>query len=493
MIPFGLFHPDVAGINTPVCIEARNVFPTEIGFGPIKGPVAASAALPADCFGASVIFRSTGASSQFAGTAAALYSLTAGTWTDITRVLGPYTTAQGERWRFTQWGDLCLAVNYNDVPQKFDMAGGVGTKFIALGGTPPQARYATVVRDQVVLGACFGNENRVHWSGTNNAEYWTPGSQNCDYQNFVSGGPVRGLIGGAVGYVFQAGKIVRMTQTPGASTIYQFDDVQGANGALAKGLAAPDSLVHIGDVAYYLATDGFWMFDVAGGGQKPLGHNKWRRWFLADMRAGTALQVYGAADPVNPIILWAYVSRDNGTLIPDRLLIYDRVLDEATFADISVEALATWITAGVTLDTMNSYGTLDTLPYSLDSPFWKSGASVVGLVGTDKKLAHLQGANLKATMVTADGKAGSRRTIVGTRPLCDADTTQVEIAMRERDADNRGANQVVFDEPTGMEDTGECPAWSSGNIARARITIPAASVWTMAKGIETNSRPAGLR
>jgi hypothetical protein len=78
-------------------------------------------------------------------------------------------------------------------------------------------------------------------------------------------------------------------------------------------------------------------------------------------------------------------------LVPDKILVYDRVLDEATVITVSAETLMTWVTAGVTLDTMNSFGTLDALPYSLDSSYWKGGSSLIGMFGTDHKLAHLLG------------------------------------------------------------------------------------------------------
>jgi hypothetical protein len=490
MIPFGPFHPDAAGINTKVVREARNVVPAAVGFAPLPSAVAATNALDAACYGATVILRYGGGTAQFSGSATKLYSLTAATWSDVSRAVGgAYATAQGERWRFAQWGELCLSVNYNDVPQKFDMSGGIGTKFTALGGSPPKARFIDVVRDQVVLAGLNGNENRIQWSGTNNAEFWTPGSQNCDYQDFQYGGPVRGFIGGATGYVFLSDRVVRMTQTPGASTIYQFDDVQGA-----KGLYAPSSLVRVGDVAYYVASDGPWEISLVDGSQKPIGVNKWRLWFVNDVRAGTQLSMYGAADPSNPIVVWAYVSKDNPTsLVPDRLLIYNRFLEEAAFADVNIEALSQWITSGVTLDTMNSYGTLDTLPYSLDSPFWKAGAYVLGLFGLDHKLAYLQGANLQATLITADGEIDQRVLIKGTRPAVDASTVQVAVSCRERDADNLSGNTVTFDELNSMEDTGICPAWNSGNVIRAKIVVPAASTWSYAKGIDAVVAKRGRR
>lgn len=485
MIPFGPFQPDAAGINTQVCREARNVLPSPVGFEPLPGPVASANALASTVFGAAIVIKNDGQAAQFAGTSDKLYKLNTGSWADVSRVVGgAYTTAVGERWRFAQWGTVVIATNYNDVVQKFDTNG--GTSFTALGGTPPKARYITVVRDQVVLAGINGNENRVGWSGTNNSEFWTfGGGQNCDYQDFPNGGPIRGVIGGAVGYVFQAYTVTRMTQTPGATTIYQFDEVQGA-----KGLSAPNSLVKTGDMAFYLSTDGFYRFNTVSGEQSPIGVNKWRQWFLDDMRAGTELNVLGAADPVNPIILWPYISRDNSGTTPDRVLIYNWVLDEATFADIDVEALATWVASGYTLDTMNSFGTLETLPYSLDSPFWKSGASSIGIFQTDHKLAQLGGNLMEATFTTADGEATQRMLIKATRPYVDSADVQVAIAMREKDSD-----PVLFSDHdfTPLEDTGLCCAWASGNVARAQIFIPAASSWTKMKGIETKAQPRGRR
>lgn len=485
MIPFGPWRPDAAGINTQVCRLARNVLPSASGFDPLPAPVAAGNALDSRVVGAAVITKNDGQAAQFAGTATKLYRNSTGTWNDVSRTTGgAYTTASGERWRMAQWGSVVIAVNYNDVPQKYDTAS--ASNFSALGGTPPKARYITVVRDQVVLGGFFGNENRVGWSGTNNSEYWTfGGGQNSDYQVFPNGGPIRGLIGGAVGYVFQAETVTRMTQTPGSVTIYQFDEVQGA-----KGLAAPDSLVKRGDMAFYFATDGFYRFDTASGGQTPIGVEKWRQDVLDDIRAGTELSILGAADPEKPLVFWAYISRDNSGTVPDRVVIYNWSIDEATTADISVEAMATWLSSGYTLDTMNSFGTLDVLPYSLDSPFWKSGASQIGIFGTDHKLSHLSGNLMEATFETADGQLSQRMIIKATRPYVDASNVEVAVHMRERDSDPVNFGDSTF---APMEDTGLCGAWVSGNIARAQIWIPAGATWSRMKGIEAVTGPHGKR
>ena len=91
--------------------------------------------------------------------------------------------------------------------------------------------------------------------------------------------------------------------------------------------------------------------------------------------------------------------------------------------------------------------------------------------------------------VTADGNdPRNRHLITGTRPHIDSTAVTVEIAARERDGDT-----VSFNSAESLETTGVAPAWASGNYIRARIRVPAASTWTLAKGIETDSVPAGVQ
>lgn len=77
--------------------------------------------------------------------------------------------------------------------------------------------------------------------------------------------------------------------------------------------------------------------------------------------------------------------------------------------------------------------------------------------------------------------------VKATRPMVDASGVSVAIAARERFAD-----AVTFSAAEAMEDTGECPAHASGNLVRAKITIPS-QTWTLAQGIETTAQPQGAR
>lgn len=474
MIPWGPFHPDSAGINTKAVIHAANVLPGAAGFIPCPGLVSGTAALPSACFGAVSAIRDDGQVKTYAGTATKLYALSATeTWTDASRVSGGnYATGTGDRWNWEVYGAKLIAVNGTDVPQVIDVDS--GTNFAALAGSPPVSKYVAVVREFVVLGGILNNEKRVIWSANGNSESWTAGTGESDYQDIPNGGPVRGLIGGEVGYVFQANKVSRFAYEAGSALIMRFDEVESG-----VGLSGPHSLVKLRNDAYYLAADGIRKISLGSLQSAPVGVGKWARWFLADLKAGTELTVLGAANPVKPLIVWAYASKQNATSNPNRLLIYDWSLDEATFADLTVEALVRWLSPGVDLDSMNSYGTLDTLPFSLDSPFWKGGAGLFGMFGPDHALSLQTGTPLAATFVTADGKKQGRRFVTGTIPSIDADGITVEIAAREN-----VTQSVVFNTAEAMEDTGVVPAHASGNIFRARINVPA-TAWTLAQGVET--------
>jgi hypothetical protein len=483
VIPFGPFHPDKAGINVAACRDVRNCLPAVNGYRPLRSLVAASSALTGDCLGAAVVIGSDGNVHTFAGDATKLYKLTSSsTWDDVSRTSGgAYTAGAGERWQFGFSGALVIATTIAESPQKYLL--GSSTDFTALGGSPPRSRYIATVRDFVVLGGLFEDELTIHWSGLANPEHWTPGTQSCDTQTFQNGGPVRGIVGGETGYVMQAEKIQRMTYVPGSPAIFQFDEVEGG-----RGLVAPYSLVKLGNMAYYLASDGFYEFSLGSASSKPLGTQKWARWFINDLKAGSEASVVGGVDPVGRFIVWAYNSADNPGADLNRLLIYDWTLDEAVPADITVTALAQILTTGVTLDTMDSFGDLDSLPFSLDSPIWRGGSSLLGLFGTDRALSAFSGVPMAATFVTNDGEQPARLTIKGIRPHIDTRSITAEIATREAEGD-----AVTFGPVEVMEDTGVISTWASGWLARARLRVAAGANWSKMTSMDVVQGRIGKR
>lgn len=484
MIPFGHWRPDAAGINKQAVWRAINVLPDPNGFRPARDLSPASAnALDTACLGAAVVIDAVGAVSAFAGSAAKLWRLNASaTFQDVSRTTGgAYAVAAGERWRFDTFGSNVIAVAQGNDPQKFTL--GSSSNFTALGGTPPRARYIAIVRDFVFLGCLDGAESTVRWSGINNAEHWTGGVQSSGSQLLPSGGPIRGMIGGEVVYIWQATKVTRGTFTAD-SLVFSFDEVEGG-----RGLAAPASLVQIGRTAYYLSSDAFYKFDLGAGASEPIGVNKWERWVRNDIKPGTEPLVVGGADPLQRHIVWAYVPKSSSVSDrPSRAVVYDWALDEATVVELPIRVLAQWLTQGVTLDGLDVFGTLDALPFPLDSPVWRGGAPLLAAFGTDNKLSFLSGASLAAEIETSDGQKPTRHFITGTRPTIDTGTARVALASRERDGD-----ALSFHADEAMEDTGICPAHISGNIVRAKVTVPAGATWTLLEGLTVEAKMRGRR
>ena len=482
VINFGPFRPDVEGVDRNIMVDVVNVTPALGGFRPVGSLAATTDALLDVCIGSASFLDETGSGITFAGTAAGLFRLADDkSWTDVTKVGGPYATATGERWRFAQFGTLGIATNFSDPPQKIDLTNPTAV-FENLGGTPPNARYVTVVASFLEFGnlSDIGGVNvfpsRVQWSGLNDAEEWTPGINSSGLQDFLDGGPVQGLVGGDTGYIFQTQGIQRQIFIPASDLIFQFDKVETDRGLLASG-----SLVHIARQIYFLDRNGFYVFDISENKSIPIGVDKIDRFFNLNKRVNTDLLIQSTFDPVNHFIVWSYVSTDTVGNIPDRILIYNWETKEFSKINIKTTAFVQFVTSRVSLDELDSFGTMETLPFSLDSPFWSGGNVILGIFGSDDKLSNLTGPFLEALLETADAQLnpGGRTYISGITPVIDAPAVFVKIGFRERIGDN-----IQFTKEEGLESTGQVPLIASGRYLRARIRIPSATNWFLAQGVD---------
>src|SRR5262249_24344625 len=147
IVPIGEWLPDLPAINNPGALEALNVIPASASYRPIASPLVSGNAASTSTIQGAISARGTDLSVRlFSGDGAKLYKFDGVNWSDVSRLSGgAYTVPATAMWRFTQFGDLLIAVNGVDAPQKFVMSS--GANFTALGGTPPLARYVATVRD----------------------------------------------------------------------------------------------------------------------------------------------------------------------------------------------------------------------------------------------------------------------------------------------------------------------------------------------------------
>lgn len=482
-VPFANWQPDLQGLSNTGQQDTRNVYPTGGGgYGPVKSLMDVSTtALASQCLGAFTGQDSNGVANAFAGDTSKLYRLVTGAWTDVSKV-GGYSAAARERWEFAQFGERIIATQITDPVQYYDM--GSSSLFANLPGSPPSARHIGVVRDFVVLGNTVNSPNEVAWCGFNNTGQWTPGTNQSDTQTLQEDGPIRRIIGGEVGVIFQERAITRMLYV-GPPTYFQFDRVEQARGVLA-----PGAIATVGTTSFYRGLDGFYSFDPANGSQ-PIGHDKVDLWFANNLQTDTFDLITAAADPLRKLVVFSFVSADaTDASHPDTLLFYHWVSKEWAYAKIQHEIVFPALSQGLTLEGLSAiYPNIDTLvPFSLDSSVWAGGSAYLGMFSTAHQLATQTGPNLAALIETGDMEPvkGKRSLITNTLPLCDTSAATVLMRSRERFADT-----VVNTNSSDMMNNGDCPLLSEGRFHRAQLSIPAGIDWTYATGIDVDAQDAG--
>ena len=489
ILPFADWRPDLAAYKGKSSQLIQNVFPRADGYGPVAGVSQYSQALAGSCRGFFYARNNDQSITVFAATATKLYKLnnTNFTWTDVSKGGGTYTAVgNGEQWQFAQFNNFVMAVQINTVPQVFDLTS--SSAFADLGGSPPQARYVAVVNRFVVLsGLGSSTPYRIQWSGLNAVTTWTSGVNSSDFQDLPDGGIVRAVGGGETGLITQDSSLRRMVYAPGAPYVFQIDRV-----AQDKGIFAPLSLVRASDRLFFAGNDGFYMI-LPGGYPTAIGKERFDRTFFADVDTGALQLIIGASDPRAPRIYWTYKSQSGSAGLFDKILCYDYVLERASVIVQSGEYLATLARPGLTLEGLDSISaSIDALTFSLDDVA-TSALSQLSIFDSSHKLGFFGGpiaggANLEATLDTAEQTLDRRMRVKGFRPVTDAATCYGAVGAREN-----LQSSVSYSAEQAVNGKGVCPANVSTRLGRGRTRIPAGTSWTFASGIEPMLAQEGRR
>jgi hypothetical protein len=349
MLPFGEYRPDVNDLDAAISRAVNNVIPRADGYGPFQGHEAFTDTLPAVCRGYFYARNSDNTITIFAGTSTELYKMsnTDFTWTNVSVGGGPYAAlAADANWQFAQFNEFVFAVHAAVDPQVWDLTS--STDFAALGGTPPKAAYVSIVNRFVVLTGLAASAYRVQWSGLNEVDNWTSGTNSSDFQDLPDGGIVRPVMGGEFGIILQDQAIRRMTFSPGSETIF---DIQ----RLAKdiGILAPYSHCSAGDRAFFISPKG--PIQITGAGEiLPIGEEKVTRTFLADYDASNMQLVIGAADPERHVVLFVYKTGNNANTTFNKGLLYNFLLQRWAPIEIEGEYLAPFASPGLTMEGLDA-------------------------------------------------------------------------------------------------------------------------------------------
>jgi hypothetical protein len=479
MIPFAPYMPDLAAFETDAAREALNVIPSASGYRPFPAFVNTTSALSARCQGAASFRSLSGTIFNFAGDATNLYLMDTdgNSWSDVSRSSGgDYTIAADQQWKFSQYGNYIIAVNGADAAQVFQM--GTSSVFAALGGSPPIAYFTGTVREFGVLLKTSSANNRVQWSAIGDIADWVASSTTLsDAQDLPDGGSIMGFVGGEFGIVFQERAIQRMS-FEGPPTAFRFDKISQFLGCRAEG-----SIAAFENFAFFLGDDGFYM--IRGGAEIiPIGSEKVDRWIETNLDASQLSRVTSAIDPINKIYVMGFSSIGAGN--PDTLIIYHWPSGQWSRASVTHQIIYPAATqSSYTIDSMDTVSaTIDGLPFPVDSRFWTgSGRLLLSGFDTSNRQGFFSGNSLEATIETGDNQLtpGGRTLFRGLRPMIEGTSVTPSLTVGTR---NHLQQAVTFGNPVPANAYGFCNARVNARYHRARITLPASSTWTFARGVD---------
>ena len=486
-IQFNELLPDLPDFGNPGLTKAENCMPHQNGYKEFPGLTTVSSALSGFCQGAVSALAKDGTTNYYAGDATKLYRLDATTWTDSSKS-GGYACPADDSWEFARGqGDTIIAVNIADAMQKITM-GGTAFSDLATSTLTPKARHIATVRQFPVIGNVDEGgtlyPNRVRWPNIDDDADWDQdAASQADYQDLDGpGGWIQKIVGGEYGVIFQEKAIWRM-QYEGTPTVWRFDEVERNRGAWAK-----NSVVRYGRFVFYLAEDGFYVFD--GVQSTPIGANKVDLFFFNELDETYKARIQGALDLRNRNIVWAYTTTDSaGNGDPDKMLIYNWPTQKWSTVDLDTEHLFSTLTEGYTLDTLdNVSSSVDALVFSLDSRVWTGGNPQFSAFNRSHVMAHFTATALDAVFETGEREnaPGQFFKTNSVRPLVNGTSATITARVGSRTIQNEA---VSFGSYVAINSNGEVPIRNHDRYHKVGVKITGG--FDEAIGVEMEGSPQG--
>lgn len=469
-IALGEWLPDQPSVVGTIQ-DAFNVIPIANGYAPFPLSVNYSNAA-SDTLTNVFAGRFNAITQLFAGSSSKLYKFNAGTLNldDVSKT-GGYS---GSRWYFTQFGDVVIAANNTNKLQSWTINS--SSNFVDLAAAAPIAKFVTTVRDFVVSANLDSGSsaNKVQWSNINDATNWTAGAASqSDFQIIADGGNITGITGGEFGLVLLERGITRMSYI-GSPYFFQFDNISRGIGCIDGG-----SVAQYGGVTYFLSDNGFYACD--GKSVDPIGTEKVDRFFFSNANINQIDTISAAADPINKLVVWNYQNA-NGSR---SLLIYNWQIKKWSQGSTDVDYIAPAATSGVTLEALDSFGTVDSIGTSWDDRVWAGGKYL--FAGVDGgRIVTFTGSNSTAKLIIGDTETGYNGVINLIRAQVQDGSFTASIASRRQLQD-----AVTFGTTVTASSEGRAPFRSAGRYHRIYITPT--GVWSNILSIDIDSETQGTR
>jgi len=428
---------------------------------------------------------------NFVGDAQKLYRYDSRGLNDVSRAAG-YNPSDQMAWAFAQHSNLIFAANRNDALQYFDLQ--TSTTFLDVTGAP-RAKWIGEVGPHIVVGNTYDGTDgerpaRVWWPAITNPLAWpTPGTDEAvenqsDYSDLEgNGGDVQGIIEGSeVGAVVQEHHVWRMDYR-GGDVIYELNRIEPVRGSLVPGLTPT-----FGREFIFCDESGWYRCDYSQ--SQPIGEEKINRTFLADLDTAYLHRVSWARDPNAPLIYIGYPGSGNTSGTPNKVLVYNYVLNRFAEGDLAHELLTCALAVGNHLDSTPD-DDLDAFEptSSFDDRQSVFGALEVGAYDTTHELGTFTGTPLRAVLETGDIELAPGRRAMCTlvRPLVKGARVTVQLGGSARSAD-----PISFGRERFVEEDGEAPVRLDARYHRVRTHI-ANEAFTEAVGLDMTFIPTGTR
>ena len=489
-IKFGEWLPDMPEIDNPGCVNVQDVIPFGPGgYKPFPDFAESSTtALSGVCLGAVTATGSDGIVYSYAGDATTLYYLNGSVWTSATT--GYTLSAPEERWEFVKVpnADKMLACSIGEDVQVITLSGTTFSAYFTSTLKPKATHMAQVGSFLMLLNVDEGGTrypDRLRWSSITDPADMDASAANQSDSEDLGGeyGWGQRLIGGTTGTAFLERAIFRATYV-GSPSVFRIDPVETNRGALA-----PGGVIRVGRMIYFLAHDGFFLWD--GLESHPIGDRKVNKFFFDNADSNYHDAIATALDPENQVIMWSFASTSATGGVPDRILMYHWPSGWWGKAHVTTEFIQTGFTTGLTLEQLdNISGSIDALPFSLDSKAWEGGIVQATGFNSSHQSGTFSGSNLAATIDTGVRQLhpGKSSLVSGAIPVVDGGTPTVAVAGAKRMNDT-----FTFETAVAQTTDGNVPLRNKNRYHKFRLVMAAGGSWTHASGVQPIASETGQK
>lgn len=259
-----------------------------------------------------------------------------------------------------------------------------------------------------------------------------------------------------------------------------------------RGTVSGASVVTWGGKCYYVGHEGFMAFD--GAEATEIGFGKVNRTFFKDADPNYLSQISGAVDPNTGLIFWAYAGAGNSNGFPNRIIVYNPVLNRFTWVvpATGVSNLMVGLTIGIALDNITSQlgYSLDAIPFSLDSAQLAGGNLAMAGFDSSNYFGFFTGLNDQFSVETTERQitVGRKQRIRGVRPMVEGDSVTAAVSAR-----SSLSSPQVYGTATAMDRDGMCPQRVEGRYQRVQINGAAGNAVQFIKGARMIGTDAGSR